>query len=91
MDRDVLAHQVDDFCATFRQQIVTAAEQARDGRVLADCEAAALTAGRTLMREALQAAVQARIDAAATERAATFSPSAPGRHEPGAGAGQQQG
>ncbi len=77
MDKDVLAHQIDDLCNDFRRKLVEAAANARDGAILADCEAATLAAGRELTRDALQAAAQARIDDTATEQAAAFSPSAP--------------
>lgn len=46
------------------RELQQVADQAPDGHVLEQAEAAALTAGRELMRQALQAALQTQADAA---------------------------
>jgi hypothetical protein len=48
----------------FVAEMHSLAQSAPDGQVLQDCEGHALDAGRSLLRSALQSAVQARIDRA---------------------------
>lgn len=53
------------------------AQAAPDGHVLGACEALALGGGRRLLRDALQAAAQARVDAAEEKGAPRGSARAP--------------
>jgi hypothetical protein len=59
----------------FIAEMYQLAQAAPDGQVLDLCEARALDRGRALLREALQAAVQTRVDAAEQKGA----PPAPAR------------
>lgn len=86
MDRDVLMNQMEE---RFREEFakaLDALEHAPDGHWIDASEMAFRDAALTVAREGLQLAVQAKVDADPTARAAAFSPSRHGHRGPSTGA-----
>lgn len=75
MDRDVVMHQMTERFQELLAKGLDAVEQAPDGEWIAASEGVFLDIGQQLIRESLEAALQARVDAHSTAKAATFSPS----------------
>lgn len=75
MDRDVVMHQMTERFQELLAKGLDAVEQAPDGEWIAASEGVFLDIGQQLIRESLEAALQARVDAHSTAQAATFSPS----------------
>ena len=89
MDRDVLMHQMTERFQEAFAKGLDALERAPDGQWIAASEFVFREAFLELMKEAYQAAMQARIDAEPSRTAGTFSPSGPGGG--GTGLAAQQG
>lgn len=77
MDRDVVIHQMTERFQELLAKGLDAVEQAPDGEWIAASEGVFLDIGHQLIRESLEAALQVRVDAHSTAKAATFSPSEP--------------
>jgi len=85
MDRDVVMHQMHvlsrEGTERFQELLakaLDAVERAPDGQWIAASEGVFLDVCHQLTKESLEAALQVRIDAHPTAKAATFSPSEPG-------------
>lgn len=78
MDKDVVMHQMTERFRELFAKALDAVEQAPDGQWIAASEGVFLEVGQQLVKEGLQAALQARIEAHPTAKAATFSPCEPG-------------
>jgi len=78
MDRDVVMHQLTERFQELLAKGLDAVEEAPDGAWIAASEGVFLDIGQQLIRESLEAALQARVNAHSTAKAATFSPSEPG-------------
>ena len=78
MDRDVVMQQMTERFQELFAKALEAVEQAPDGQWIAASEGVFLDVGQQLIREGLEAALQARIDAHSTAKAATFFPGGPG-------------
>jgi len=78
MDRDVVMHQMTERFQELLAKALDAVERAPDGQWIAASEGVFLDVCHRLTKESLEAALQARIDAHPTAKAATFSPSEPG-------------
>jgi hypothetical protein len=78
MDRDVVMHQMTERFQELLAKALDAVERAPDGQWIAASEGVFLDVCHQLTKESLEAALQARIDAHPTAKAATFSPSEAG-------------
>ena len=78
MDRDVVMHQMTERFQELFAKALDAVERAPDGQWIAASEGVFLEVCHQLTKESLEAALQARIDAHPTAKAAAFSPSAGG-------------
>lgn len=78
MDRDVIMHRMTERFHELMAKGLDAVERAPDGEWIAASEGVFLEVCHQLSQEMLEAALQARIDAHPTAKAAAFSPSEPG-------------
>ena len=78
MDRDVVMHRMTERFQEFFAKGLDAVERAPDGQWISASEGVFLDVCHQLSKELLEAALQVRIDAHPTAKAATFSPSGPG-------------
>jgi len=78
MDRDVVMHRMTERFQELLAKALDAVERAPDGQWIAASEGVFLDVCHQLTKESLEAALQARIDAHPTAKAAAFSPSEPG-------------
>jgi hypothetical protein len=75
MDREVLKQQLLQSFERTLEQMISAVEQAPDGRWIADSEWQVRQAGQDLTRDCYQAILQARIDQTPAAQQPAFSPS----------------
>ena len=78
MDREVVMHRMTERFQELLAKGLDAVERAPDGQWIAASEGVFLDVCHQLSKEILEAALQARIEAHPTAKAATFSPSGPG-------------
>lgn len=91
MDRDVVMHQMTERFQELLAKGLDAVEQAPDGKWIVASEGVFLDIGQQLIRESLEAALQARVDGHSIAKAATFSPSEPCARGVAAPSPQRQG
>jgi hypothetical protein len=75
MDREVLMHEMTERFQALYGKALDALESAPEGRWIADSEWAFRDAFQQLLTESYEAAVQNKVDAHPTAKAASFSPS----------------